>query len=744
MSEVVKAIITTRWRDLLNWHTPTIISLAGTSALLYLNFRECAIGGEIGGSPNATANTLGALQVFIKMHELAIVASILLIARQWILSNLLRGGILLGLLGAEQSLSAPTFIISREYWLMLKYAAQGIFPAKEGTGLDSARRTDRATRLQMLSLAVFMFLGCGISSLAGPASGVLMVPRIGWFFGGELRFDSVAHGTMPNVMIGTAMEDISGYEFPESSVFALPLSVVDVGMHYWPNILSTSRGRDLTVEEMSVHAFFDSSGNTFINTTGSDGRILDAEWSGGTRITTSMKSGDMSDKNGTLANLRIMREGWREVRVTRTTHGLDAWVTCRAREKISCGKLSGNQSDAMVFSNHSEPAWCYMSVNKDNTTGNLRTSRNLLMTSIDEPRVWLTEGPRIEGNSHYSDSIEVILEKLPTPTDPRSILNERFMYNLTVCSFSGALVAAIATTYGVQNVAEYVGYLDHVLLANGSTAPPRKLLFHENWLDRAYGLDPAFHHTKPEDTAYPTGSMEYPDNFTYPARPGTTARDTLFGSLGWFFTSAGGFEFVNKPNPKPVPHEAFQVEMVVGGMLAYLLSWTPPSSSQYSMAYEQIPEDFRLGPAQSWSIGYVWQVYHEGYGFRLSTRTAYLGVVVLIVHSAVAITASLWQLLVRRRIISGWSSVTDYLFLGVASRDLENAYPHSCAGVTGDQALGSLVVVVESTPLLNSPTPHLEMIFNDPANPVIGDLTKSKKMYGFSTTEQEGAGGKAG
>lgn len=57
----------------------------------------------------------------------------------------------------------------------------------------------------MLLLAVFLLLGCIISALAGPASGVLMIPRVDWFFEKKLTLptssDYPGGNHYPNLMI---------------------------------------------------------------------------------------------------------------------------------------------------------------------------------------------------------------------------------------------------------------------------------------------------------------------------------------------------------------------------------------------------------------------------------------------------------------------------------------------------------------------------------------------------------------
>lgn len=730
MADQPKAIISNRLMDVLWWHIWTILALTGTTILLYLNFSEYPISGELGGSQSSSVNILGILQVVIKAHELVIVASLISIAHQWILRSLMSDGLLLGLLGAEASLVTPSFLISARFWHALGY----------GSKLENG--PDRPARIRMLQLAIFIFCGCLIASLAGPASGVLMIPRVDWFHHSTYEFQSAVLSTLPNIMIGTSPGFLNGNHFSESNVFALPDGVIGSGLRYWLDMSGRElRFPQIILEEKSQHKFHDFFGPVYVNTTGSIDRELDREWSGGTRITTSARNKyDLFIGDSRNAPLQKIGKGWTGLKSLDTTHGFDAWVTCRAREKTACSEgavLSGDTSD---------PDWCYLSVNKNNTSGTLRTSRKLLMAydfmdGFDDPRVWLTEGPRIEGNSHYSDSIEVIFEK---PLERAS-----YMHNLTVCSFSASLVAAMATSYGTDYTAEKVEYFNYVLLPDGRTAEPRKFLFHENWLDRAYSYDPDLWRSVPysdsffpegteqypENFSYPVGSMVYPDNFTYPERPGLNPEENLFGKFASSLIFAVGFASTNETREEK--NQAFPVEATVGGLLTYLLSWSLPCKSQYSMPYEQIPERFRLEPPQSYPLVYLWELYRKGYGFRLSTRTAYLGVTVLLAHAAIAIFASLWQLK-RASVIHAWKTVPDYAVLGSGSPSLVMAYPYTCAGITGTKSLQGLVKVAERVPPPGALPPasmasHLEIVavnYSEKTVTVPVDLANTEKRYG--------------
>lgn len=727
MADQPKAIISTSIAGALGWHIWAILSLTGTGILLYLNFTKFAIGGELGGSSSSSSNILGFLQVIVKAHELAIVASLFAIAHQFIMRDLLRDGILLGLLGAEGSLANPSFLISRRFRLAVQYAFRRT---------DSPRSSkNNPGQLRTLQLVILITCCCVIAAFAGPASAVLMIPRIDWFFYSTDRFEAVPRSTIPTIMIGTSPGILDTDMFSESNVFALPDLIVGSTYRYWKDVSACElRSSRVTLAEKSLHQFHDYYGQVYVNTTGSFKRPLNGPWTGGTRTTTASRNNfDLHYGDSTYLPLLEVHRDWMDVKSVDTTYGFDASVTCRAREKIPC------TVDSTIVENSLYPNWCYRSVHKDNRTGEVRMGQNLLMAQdfVDghhNPRVWLTEGHRVDENKHYSDTIEVLFEK--RPDDELS-----FIYNLTVCSFSAVLVAAVATSYGDNPKGEKLKLFDHVFRPDGTTAPPRKFLFHENWLDRAYSYDPdlwlsnsVLHSAYADGTpytdgtpyimgnnSYPTGSMVYPDNFTYTARPGMVPQMNSFGNLGSSLTFAIGFSFFD---------EAFLVEAIVGGMLTCLLSWSLPSHSQYSMPYDQIPERFRLGPPEQFSHEYTNEVYRRGYGFQLSTRTGYLGVAVLVLHAAIAIVASVWQL--RRGIIRAWSTVPDYVCLGSGSRSLVVAHPNTCAGIDGANSLCGLVKVVESGH--HGATPHLEIIgvgdIWTETRPV--NLHNEKKRYGFS------------
>lgn len=136
------------------------------------------------------------------------------------------------------------------------------------------------------------------------------------------------------------------------------------------------------------------------------------------------------------------------------------------------------------------------------------------------------------------------------------------VFNLTVCSFHGALVAGIGTSYGTRSEAEKIEYLNYTIRSNGERAGPRKLLFHETWLDRAHAFG---------GELWGNESYAYSDPFSYPARsriiPPLAEHNVLaaFGNMAK--DAVFGLEVA----------ETLPREVAVGGGLAYLLSWVPTS-----------------------------------------------------------------------------------------------------------------------------------------------------------------------
>ncbi|KAL0633005.1 hypothetical protein Q9L58_008111 [Maublancomyces gigas] len=716
MADQPKAIVSTGVFSVLKWHIWTFLSLSGTLVLICLNFRQVFLGAELGGTSKSSADIIGFLQIVAKLHELSIIASLVTITEQYILRDLLGDGLLLGLLGAAGTIVNPSFLISTRFKLAFKFGLQSIYSP-----------LDNRDHVRTLQLVIMILLSCVIAGLAGPSSAVLMIPRVGWFERATNHHRPLPRSTIPTILIGTAPGMVGEVATMESNPFTLPYYLVNPGFQYWADVSSGELlGRDWNPEAKTAHLFHDYFGMRYMQTSELDYRALDDGWPGGTWIKTEARfifALDSTD-NWWMETEEVTGD-WAKLKLVYKTQVINAFTTCRSQRKMPC------TTDSTISPDSPYPDWCYRTVHADPTTvGELRMGRNLLMSrdfivGQPYPRVWLTEGPRIEENQYYSDSIEVLLENNPAG-------RESMMPNLTVCSFSAVLLAATATELGTEYVSRSLEFHNFVFNSNGTTSPPRKFLFHENWLDRAYGFDPSIWlsdsilnpidlnttaHT--DGTGYdgfnysiPTGSMVYPDNFTYPGRPGLFPQMNTFGRFGASIGGAVGF--LDRDSDGVDTDSAFVAEATVGGLLTYIISWSLPSFSQYSMPYDQIPEKFRLNPPISFQYPFVERIYVNGYGYRLSSRTGYLGVSVLLLHAVFAITALLHH--GKKSIIHAWSTVPDYFCLGSGSSSVAVKYPNTCAGIAGEQGLCSMVKVVETGKVLSAP--HLKVVSVDDSGKV--------------------------
>lgn len=731
-----KAIISTGFLNVLRWHIWTLLSVGGTIVLLTLNFREYFIGEQLGfrGNSHDSANILGFLQIVVKAHELSIIASIVAIAEQYILRDLLSDGLLLGLLGSSGAIPSPSFLVSKRFWLAIKFGLQGIYSRKS-----------TPAGLRTLRLVVVLFVFTVIAGLAGPSSAVLMIPRVDWFDVDHTSVTARPRSTIPTVLLGTAPVLIGNQAFVESNPFALPQYIVGCGMQYWFDISSNIlRNSGLTLKQRSTHLFHDYLGLTYVNISGSLHRPLDGTWTGGTNVKAQVKpyvqlyKGDQFEFEDAAIVGDYSNFAW--VYEAQVVNGS---ITCRARTKIPCPL---NATEVSSF-----PDWCSRTVHTDPTmVGDLRFGRNLLMSQdlIDGqiyPRVWLTEGPRIQENQHYSDSIEVLFEKHSEDSSMKP--------NLTVCSFTANLVAATGNRYLSESLSTRFLYYDFAYSSNGTKLPPRKFLFYENWLDRAYSYDPTIwltdsvanapdlnktlftDGTDVEDFGWtiPSGAMVQPDNFTYPARPGLHPKINTFQFLGRSLSQA--VDDSNFGDDGQEIEGAFTPESSVGGILTYMISLSQPSFSQYSMPYDQIPEKFRVGPAEAFQHPYSGTWLSKGYGFRLSNRTGRLGVAVLLMHAVIAVLASLRQWLRRTGIVQAWSTVPDYVCLGSGSPTLVESHPNTCAGLAGD---GLCTVVRVMVTAKEDSKAHLEVLAvrdSGMAEAFAVDLRDDKQRYGFRETK---------
>lgn len=273
--EPKKPIISNSLWDIVGWHKWGVLSVSVSIVLLTLNFVRFPIGGEIGNNSKATADILGALQLAVKAHELMIVASLVAIAKQWIHGSLmdLDSGLPLGLLGAEKELAAPFLVISRGYLASVRHV-WNIWRRR-----NQKIPADSKPKRMVWPLLVFLFAACGISALAGPASGVLMIPRVHWFRGKNETFPPVYGTTYPHILINYGSSNstrIAVDAFDPQFTFTT---------EYWINSrFSSAIFGSVPLPEIR-HRFSDPWGPLAVNTSTNWSRMLDSDCTGRTQAT---------------------------------------------------------------------------------------------------------------------------------------------------------------------------------------------------------------------------------------------------------------------------------------------------------------------------------------------------------------------------------------------------------------------------------------------------------------------------
>lgn len=606
----------------LRWHIFTLLSVTGTLAILSLNISRYDVGGEIGFSSKSSADVIGILQLVTKLHELLIIASLGNIAHSLVVGQLMSDGIVLGLLGAETAFAAPSFVVSADYLRALRVGWRGVLAR------DMAQR-------RVFWLSLFLFWACVISSLAGPSSAVLLIPRIGWSLFSTRRYTpDTAGNIVPHIMISAA-------DTSTDNLWAMSPSAFQ-GLEYWDLFFRNSAWNS-THNEHFEHEFPDDGSKIYMNVTGSYDRLLDGTWDGGTVITSYMRPRfyDSEVHTRMMVDVDGAARGWQTLKTTIDVNALVARMTCRDRTKIPCDNGTATAE------------WCYISVHEFTASPkSLRSSSNLILAADygdAESQVWITDGPRIAANPYYSDTLEIVFEGRHNVNGPYP------PFDLSVCSFSATLVSGIGSTTGNHTTPNSITYLPYITLSNGTTTPPRQLLFHSTWLDFAYSA-PA------PTTATP---------FSYPSRPHTTPPGpNLLAMFGNTTRNAG-----SRGNKLGNHTLAAALEGTVGGALTFLLSWLPPTSSQYAIPPELIPARYTAGlpttPPDALLTGYVFRAYRQGYIYRLETRTGYLGLVILVLHAVTAVTGSVWKVMTRRRVVLGWMDTPDYTMLGAGSEELE-------------------------------------------------------------------------
>lgn len=372
---------------------------------------------------------------------------------------------------------------------------------------------------------------------------------------------------------------------------------------------------------------------------------------------------------------------------------MQAFVQCRHKRKQPCTEAFRNSSD-----------WCYMS----GTPGDLRGSQNLLLMGQEgigasRKAFYMAEGLSLPNEySKFTASIEFLIDSGDGRQHDPSSDSQRYEYNqpdagnVTICSISTILRSTVVSSLQIPFSPRYAKYTDDLSQLNGGDEAPRSLIFHENWLDTVYLADPV---TFDEGIRIPAVNTEV---FTYPPRNASkpSRNPTLVRLAKIFLTPNTGSSDIQK-NLGQGQVEAGALEIVIGGAFLQFMSLMNPTSSQYSVGPGLIlPDSLMPEPRRSFpdTATYVLKVYRLGYGFRLSSRTGFVGMIVLTTHAVIAVLGSLWLIFWERKVIAAWGTVPDYLALGIGSSIVGQGLKNTCAGISGTETLGAVVVVGETTP----------------------------------------------
>jgi len=156
------AASTSRSRELLRWliHVPAI---AITTTVLALNFKN-VYWMDLGTVGQNTI--LGALQFAVKLHESFIVASLSTVLSKRMQYELAcREGVSFGTLLAGYQLNSVCYLFSAECWAGVRGPKSGAF----------------SPGFHRRSLSLTVFGAIILAALSGPASGIMLIPKLAWW-----------------------------------------------------------------------------------------------------------------------------------------------------------------------------------------------------------------------------------------------------------------------------------------------------------------------------------------------------------------------------------------------------------------------------------------------------------------------------------------------------------------------------------------------------------------------------------
>lgn len=353
--------------------------------------------------------------------------------------------------------------------------------------------------------------------------------------------------------------------------------------------------------------------------------------------------------------------------------------------------------------------WCYTSTKSDTT---IRSSRDLLLLgqgylpAPSQAFVYLTEGIKSTTHPNFFQSLEIVLAEKITP----GFYSSNFSFNesamvrtpgVIACSISARITSAIATSFDIAFSGDYAEFNDYQILANGTHETDQPVLFHQHWLEGISNINPNDEMFGKPTTA--TGNVSL-GTYHIDARPNNPTLESFAKTLIDPYEQRMYYSSLDWKTM-----EAAELEVILGGAFASILLYLPPADSQYVLPPTlQMPDHFLPRPQYyEHPTNFTLEVYNLGYGFRLSSRSGKLGIVVLLGHAILALLGSLWQLFFWRRIVKAWRSVPEYLALGIGSPSEQERFDNTCVGISGMRTLQTVVRIEERFP------DHLEVSSRD-------------------------------
>ncbi|KAH8145953.1 uncharacterized protein LAJ45_10095 [Morchella importuna] len=662
-TEPTKKALSRGWWVRIRWHFWTLTPCLITGVLLWLNLSNFSTGREIAigrRNPEVTSFVLGVVAGCAKAHEIIMVVGLLNIARQAIQRGLTQGGTLLGLLGAEKSLSTVLFISSLEFRAAWKYGFS------EGP---------RKLKIKIRKIVVVIVVVCCLCTVVGPATYVLMVPRLNWFDDKPLAWNhpNYTYGIYPRccpyILINPSLvysnltdttEDTRGDlytfgtpEFPNYNYWqAVPTFDLRDGTPYTNN---NTNPENRTMSH--VHHYMNLGLPVTVNTTWSPGRSLDArerKAKNGTIFSTAwifdidlatyaLKSLYQPAPKYALAPLRLIADMtgiWSETtcrrRISKTVPGSNSSFSF---ESVTSGSIGGSEvPSSRLILLYDKKNITYMGSHE---------------ADVNISKIWITEG-WVEGDrSDFTNKLMVVLQ------------DDNSTGTVIVCSNVVTLRSVKATSattpFDANELDGSSGSLNYFPVGNpSSTTTERKLLYHKEWLD-------SINSVRPGNGQGDDDIRQYPNWTVPPARE--PLEPTQNSALQLWAEWIAQLKWSNYSDPDPT-----LLELGVGGAFISVISRLYPSNTQYSPVIQD----------------------HYGDDGEFSNSFKSGGPPdALMAEPMIEFLGSLWQLRRGGTIIKAWGTVAEYgtLCLGTSPEraPLENA----CAGIKSGTTLQTLVGIRE-------------------------------------------------